>query len=660
MRKVVFMLYKVMSSNTLLSSASSKLTLVCFICLLSACGGAGDGSSTSTAISPDTAPNQSANPDPSSSSDAPPVDDPSEQSIDDPAPSAEEIVDTEVLRTPAPAEFGVGSAVAPIESSMTAWMLNDVVKTSSLNIDKTDLPNVWMPFVLGEPRVDYAASVVVDENGWPMSMQLDNGIQADILSISLFNNSIANAYEAGTYTLTYSGSGEFDVSNVSVISESKGEMTLQYDGTGPITVEISATDLNNSGDYLREIKLLRPEAQANETFSQTYLDHLAQFSVVRPVHMMSSQLLYGMKDELGGYSHSQGANAWENRVKPDNASWGSAKGAPYEVIVQLANDSQSDLWLNVPIAADDNYVRKLAELILVELDTDRVIYLELGNALWNLTYPYAIGRDYAFAQAQLRWPNVLGSRPEYLSGKASEELMVASWYAARTQEVAAIFKEVWSSHASRIAVVMTGNVGTEATTVDLNRDILEAAIYVNEENADIPALNIDTFAVSMTIVDPWQQGEYVAEGGFDRTSATTYINEAINYVDGTDRFAATAAMPGMRYLVRKNADLAAEYNLPLVAYEGGHNFNGSTFTEEQVENSQEMYDLYNALFEMWQEESGALIMSANYIVDNSIEDACAKPLSAKAQLAGVKKTQQQSDISAPVFRAIKEVATTAG
>ncbi|NMH59552.1 hypothetical protein [Alteromonas ponticola] len=653
------MSYNVMSPYTLPGSVSSKLTLVSLILCLSACGG-GSGSESATTpleISPDTAPASPANPDPSGNADEEQADQP----IEDFSASIDEILATDVVRMPTPAEFSVGSAVAPIESSMTAWMLNDIVKTSSLKLDKTELPKVWTPELAGKLRVDFAQYVVTDENGWPMSMTLENGEVATTLSISLFNNNIGDAYEAGTYTLTYSGTGRFEVTNVDITSESDGELELQYAGTGPITIQINATDLDQRGEYLRDIRLLRPKAEVNATFSQTYLDHLSPFSVVRPIHLMSHELLYGMKDDNGGYSHSQGENAWTNRVKTQNASWGSSKGAPYEVITQLANDSHSDLWLNVPVAADDNYVRKLAELVLVNLDPERVVYLELGNALWNVTYPYAVGRDYAYEQAMQRWPHLaVGDRPEYLSGKVTESNLVASWYAVRTQEVAAIFNDVWSTHASRLAIIMTGNVGTSDENVEVNREILEATIYVNEESAAVPATKIDAFAVSMTIVDPWQQGEYVTEDGFDRTSATRYITEAINYVDGTDRFFEKASQPGLRYLVRDNVDLATEYNLPLVAYEGGHNFTGSVFTEQQVESSQEMYDLYNALYEMWQEESGALILSANYIADNSIKDACAKPLSVKTQLAGVKKTQQQTDSSAPAFRALKEIAATAG
>ncbi len=639
------MLYNVISENALWKSISSKLVLASTICLLSACGGSGEESpNTPVATSPDPAP---VVPDPSSGGE--------DRSIKD-------ILSSDVIRTPKPGEFNVGSAVAPVENSMTAWMFNDVVKTASLkDDDNTELATVWTPHIQGASRIDLASSVIVDQNGWPVKMSLSNGEQAEMLSVTLFNSAIENAYEAGVYTLTYAGLADFAVTNVEVQTESAGKMTFNYSGTGPISIEIYDTDLDNSGNYMRDIKLLRPTADSDEVFSQTYLNHLESFSVIRPVHMLSHELLYAIKDESGGYSHSQGNSAWTNRVKVDHASWGSAKGAPYEVIAQLANQSQSDLWLNVPVAADNNYVRQLAELMLVELDAKRVIYLELGNGLWNLTYPYALGRDYALKQAQIRWPNLtLYERTEYLSDKVTEENMVASWYAARTQEIAKIFKDVWHSHASRIAVVMTGEVGTSKANVDVNREILEASIYVNEEGAETPAMNIDVFAVSLKVVDPFQFGEYVTVNGFDRTSTSSYLAEAINYVDGTDRFFANAVKPGLRYLVRNHVNLVAEFNLPLVAYEAGHDFVGSSFTQDHVEKSQDMFNLYNALYEMWQQESGALILNGNYIADNTSDETCANSKGGLGLPAGMKNTQQQSEATAPVYRALKQIAASAG
>ncbi len=645
------MLYNVISPNTLLSNIGSKLALVGIISVLTACGGGGfEDEAASEAISADTAPAQST------------VADPSGGGNQAGTSSINEILASGVIHTPTPDQFQVGSAVAPVENSMTAWMFNDVVKTASLKNEQGVVQaSVWTPRILGESRTDLAGEVVVDKNGWPMNMLLSNGERAEVLSITLLNSSLDNAYQAGIYTLTYVGSGEIAVTNVEVQAQTAGQMTLRYSGSGPINIEIYATDLDNSGNYLRNIKLLRPAADIDEIFSQTYIDHLSQFSVIRPVHMLSNELLYGMKDKFGGYSHSQGNSAWANRVQFESASWGSAKGVPYEVIAQLANQSQSDLWLNIPLAADDNYVRELAELMLLKLDTGRAVYIELGNALWNLTFPYAVGRDYAFKQAQLRWPHLsLYESTEYLADKVTEDNLVASWYAARTQEVARIFKDVWSTHATRVAVVMTGEIGRDKASVDLNREILEASIYVHEDGADVPAMNIDVFAVSMKIVDPFQYGEYVTENGFDRTSTTSYITEAINYVDGTDRFFANASKPGLRYLVRHNVNLTAEFNLPLVAYEGGHDFVGSMFTAEQVEKSQEMYDLYNAFYEMWQQESGALIINANYIADNSNDQTCANSTSIIGQPAGLKTIQQQSEATAPVFRAIKEIAASAG
>lgn len=81
--------------------------------------------------------------------------------------------------------------------------------------------------------------------------------------------------------------------------------------------------------------------------------------------------------------------AWADRKLPTDASQvrlspiGKNGGACWEHVIALANRSQTDAWINVPISADSNYVVQLATMLLNDLDANLNIYVESSNEVWN-------------------------------------------------------------------------------------------------------------------------------------------------------------------------------------------------------------------------------------------------------------------------------------
>ena len=55
-------------------------------------------------------------------------------------------------------------------------------------------------------------------------------------------------------------------------------------------------------------------------------------------------------------------------------------------MIQLANQVHSNLWVNVPFHATDDYVRQLATLLKNTLDPSLSIYLEFSNEVWNTAF----------------------------------------------------------------------------------------------------------------------------------------------------------------------------------------------------------------------------------------------------------------------------------
>ncbi len=549
-------------------------------------------------------------------------------------------VDTE---WPGPDEFSIGNAVAPINYWSTAWSVNDMVKLAGFEREIGDpRPSVmWVPVVNFEWRFDLMDELRLDDEGWPLSMELENGDRAEQLATILMGGAeIPGAYPAGDYTLTWNGGGEMSFDGVTVINETPGEMTLRYDGNATVFLFIQSLDQQNP---LREISMLRPDAVAGERFPRAYLDYLRPYSVVRPLHFTGDQLTYGTEI------------SWEERKPADYSHWGGALGAPYEVAIDMANQSASDLWLNVPIAADDRFVTELAKLTRDQLNSQRRLYFELGNELWNWSWPYALGREYALEAAEKRWPGVLGTVRPYSDGEpVHENMMIYSWQGARTAEIARIFRDVWGNDADRVVVVLSGQIGGSHPSWAPSRDLLSCPVSTGEDGGRPCAEAADAFAVAPYV------SEAEGEIEFDRSSPEAFIGEAIEWIRGEGEWGRNATEPGLRYAIRNDAALAAQYGLALVAYEGGQHFIGSRFTRDVISNHPGMRDLYNALFEVWQEEGGGLFVHFAGIIPRGRNEPGEEPTYFQSENFGIKELQTQTRAEAPKWDAVLDTMVEIG
>ena len=132
---------------------------------------------------------------------------------------------------------------------------------------------------------------------------------------------------------------------------------------------------------------------------------------------------------------------WSNRrvlTDATQADGVNKKGGCYEYLIQLANQTGKDLWVNVPYGADDNYVSQLATLLKNTLNSGRVVYVEYSNEVWN----------YGFQQAQ---DNKQGAQDEINAGGSNLNYdgdgdiyrLACRRYGRRTAQIAQIFRSVY-------------------------------------------------------------------------------------------------------------------------------------------------------------------------------------------------------------------------
>ena len=450
----------------------------------------------------------------------------------------------------------------------------------------------------------------------------------------------------GDYVVTWEGEGSLTVLNSDLIASGPGSMTVRYDGNGELILVTEDTDPSGNGSYIRNISVMRPDAVEGERFNRTYLDFVEPFNVIRPLHMTGEYLVYGPRV------------LWEDRRPVSYGHWGGTQGAPFEVMIDLANQSDSDLWLNLPIAADDEFLTNLADLTRDQLDGSRKLYIELGNEVWNFFPPYLEGRDIARAAAEERWPGVLGEIRPWSNGEPVDDAMfVNSYVGARLSEACNIFKAQWGDQSDRVFCVLAGQFGASEPRFFPNRFLLETPVLVGEEGGTPAAEIADAFSIAPYV------GEHLgAEGepiGFDQTTVDTYFDDAIDYVRGRGRWApgSSEPEPSWRTSLRFDRELASEFDLPLIAYEGGHHFIGNTFTRDVVANHPRMYELYRAFFEVWQEEGGGLFIHYAGIIPRGQQEPGTEPDFFESENFGIIEFQNQPIEDAPKLRAVLDTMT---
>ncbi|NRA30675.1 MAG: hypothetical protein HRU11_10490 [Parvularculaceae bacterium] len=559
----------------------------------------------------------------------------------DPAPAVQ------TLAHPGPETFRIGNAVAPINYYSTAWTLNDIFKQAGFEdeIGVVQQSRAWHPIVAGEFGSPAQRSMTqVDEFGWPTSMSLSDGTVVDQMwSFVAGGLALPDILPSGVYEVRWEGEGELSVMGAEVVSASSSSLNVSYDGESELWLVMENTGGSQAGNHLRNITMMRPDATEG-TYHETYLDFIEPFSVIRPLHLIGEQSIYGP------------SFSWDQRKTEGYSHWGGAMGAPYEVAIEMANESNSDLWVNIPVAGSDAFFEQLAELTLARLDGEHRLYIELGNELWNGTEPYSLGAQYALEQAEARWPGVRGQvRPWSDGEEVNDAMFLFSWQGARTVEACAIFDRVWGDDADRLVCVISGQIGASAPFYFPNRFLLETPVYVGEEGATAAGDIVDAFAVA-----PYMSDVDVDGFEFDRTSAQTFFADATQWVRGEGRYSSGSEEEGLRLSIRYDRALADEFDLPLVAYEGGNHFVGSRFTRDTVSNHPLMYDLYRDLFDVWQEEGGGLFVHYGGILARGQQEDAGEPNYFESENFGIIERQLQPLADSPKLRAVLDVMEDVG
>ena len=250
----------------------------------------------------------------------------------------------------------------------------------------------------------------LDDNGWVRSLQ--TGQMATALIFTQVPDMMPHAHVDHEYHVFYDGTGvlDYDGSVTSVVQQAPGHDVVKVDPASDqafaITIILTAKTWDSSvqvpaSDYIRNIRVIAPggvcsndlytSCQDNsgcttgtcdlfadnsnylaQRFHPDFLRNVREFGVIRLMDWI-------------GINDSQGTTvSYDDYTEVDSARWNLA---PVEVMVDLANRLDVDIWVNIPHMADDSMITGLATGLAAELDDDLKVYVEYSNEIWNSEYP---------------------------------------------------------------------------------------------------------------------------------------------------------------------------------------------------------------------------------------------------------------------------------
>src|SRR5262249_21295848 len=143
----------------------------------------------------------------------------------------------------------------------------------------------------------------------------------------------------------------------------------------------------NTNGGVKNVVLLQPGYEGtNKTFSDAFLRAITPFSTLRFMDYLAT--------------NNSIIQQWAERATPEDFSYARGRGGAWEDLILLANLTGKDIWINIPVLANDDYIVKLATLLKEKLNSRIHIYVENSNEVWNPDFAQGkTNRDLAIAEA---------------------------------------------------------------------------------------------------------------------------------------------------------------------------------------------------------------------------------------------------------------------
>jgi hypothetical protein len=276
--------------------------------------------------------------------------------------------------------------------------------------------------------------VALDDKGWPSEFPTING-QSQTIWANVFYTKIM---PPGDYILEWEGTDVLETySRAEKIGDNK--YLVHFDanytqGDDGVTLFVNPSSPTDKDVDIRNVKFYKAE----------YADLMAMGEHFNPEWF---QAIDGFRElrmhDWQGTNFSKVTGPTPNDFTADQAFWvKDGRGMPIELLVEVANEARSDLWINIPHMATDDYMRQVAEFVKTNLDKDLRVYVEYTNEFWTEGFDQ---HQYLIDKGNVLFPG--------------KEFSAAQAYGARAAEMTEIFKAVFGSEGARLYPTVTLNKG---------------------------------------------------------------------------------------------------------------------------------------------------------------------------------------------------------
>ena len=281
----------------------------------------------------------------------------------------------------------------------------------------------------------------LDENGWVKTIP-DPEDEPEYSSVGALLYRGLDYYPDGKYVVLYEGEGTIEYNFDAQKDKSASTVGRDVINVNPthngIWLRITETDPNETGDYIRNIRVVPEEYEdiAGQTYNPEFIDTISNFDTLNYLSWAGI--------------NSSNESEWSDRVTP-NSSIFSKEMVSIEKMVELANETQTNPWFHIPHQATDEYVTNFAEYVAENLDPELEIYLEYSHEVWNPSYDQA---RWIREQGETEW-----SEDNFVGGFGKR----LDWYSKRTTEVTEIWDEVFGDEKERVIGVIGGQAADTST-----------------------------------------------------------------------------------------------------------------------------------------------------------------------------------------------------
>jgi hypothetical protein len=208
---------------------------------------------------------------------------------------------------------------------------------------------------------------------------------------------------------------------------------------------------SSAADPVRDLDCRLRSDAPDAVFARSLVDYLKPFGVLRFLDWSSA-------------NGNPASVTWATRGQPRGISIGGSDGIALEYQIGLANRMDASPWFTVPLNADADYQRRMAQMVHDRIPAGRPVYVELSNETWN----------YQFGQAHQ-------AQKEGVAAQLSENPFQAAQYryAQRIIGLMAIWSTVFADRPRdlvRVVATQAGNPWVGEILMDWKGGALRSSI----------------------------------------------------------------------------------------------------------------------------------------------------------------------------------------